>query len=86
MRKLVKFAILDKSYIAMKKIPIDVIQKGKKVTKQLCTAFEHLRFVKMNSKSYMTSLVTFFPIFNDVIRNLFHSNIGFIRFSIYIYK
>ncbi len=66
----------------MKKIPFDVIQKEKIVTKKLYEVFEHLKLVSKAQKNHLECLkllynfLFFFVFFNDVIG--IHDNTGFV--------
>ncbi len=69
---------MDKAYNVMKNIPYDVIKKVGNVTKEVVYYFEHFKLFFCAVKQILTVLVTYFPILNDVIRNLFYDNIGFV--------
>ncbi len=62
----------------MKKIPYNVIQKGKKVTKKLFKVIKHFRFVSKNLFEMFKILNNFFgyffPFFHNDIRYIFCGN------------
>ena len=78
-RKKVPFSQkFDKAYIVMKKVPCDVIQKQKNVTKKsYIKLFGQLfKAKKYNFKLNVTFLVTFFFFLIDVIGNIFICSVG----------
>ena len=73
--------VTHKAQSAMKKIPNDVIQEGKKITKKVFAFLDFFTAQKIDLiyLKNLKPLINLFPFLNDITGNLLYGTFGFVQ-------